>query len=52
VSTLVMTVTDKRRHRHPAHLGASPGSIMGIFVAGRRSGVIGTGGLLLGLGSR
>ena len=53
VSTLVMTVTDK--HADIAilrTLGASPGSIMGIFVVqGAMVGVIGTlAGLLLGLG--
>ena len=52
VSTLVMTVTDK--HADIAilrTLGASPGSIMGIFVVqGALVGVIGTlSGLLLGL---
>ena len=52
VSTLVMVVTDK----HPdiailRTLGASPGSIMGIFmVQGTLIGVIGTGlGVLLGV---
>jgi lipoprotein-releasing system permease protein len=53
VSTLVMTVTDK--HADIAilrTLGASPGSVMGIFVVqGAAVGVIGTlAGLLLGLG--
>ncbi len=53
VSTLVMTVTDK--HADIAilrTLGASPRSIMGIFVVqGAMVGVAGTlGGLLLGLG--
>ncbi len=52
VSTLVMTVTDK--HADIAilrTLGASPGSIMGIFVVqGALVGVIGTlSGLVLGL---
>ena len=53
VSTLVMTVTDKRADIAILRtLGASPGSIMGIFVVqGATVGVIGTGlGLLLGLG--
>ena len=53
VSTLVMTVTDKRADIAILRtLGASPGSIMGIFVVqGAAVGVIGTGlGLLLGLG--
>ncbi len=53
VSTLVMTVTDKRADIAILRtLGASPGSIMGIFmVQGAMVGVIGTGaGLLLGLG--
>ena len=53
VSTLVMTVTDKRADIAILRtLGASPKSIMGIFmVQGARVGVIGTGlGLLLGLG--
>jgi lipoprotein-releasing system permease protein len=53
VSTLVMTVTDKRADIAILRtLGASPGSIMGVFmVQGARVGVIGTGlGLLLGLG--
>ena len=52
VSTLVMTVTDKRADIAILRtLGASPSSIMGIFmVQGATSGVIGTlGGLLLGL---
>ena len=51
VSTLVMTVTDKRRHRHPAHAGRQPASVMGIFVVqGAAAGVIGTlAGVLLGL---
>ena len=52
VSTLVMTVTDK--HADIAilrTLGASPGSIMGVFVVqGALVGVVGTlSGLLLGL---
>lgn len=53
VSTLVMTVTDKRADIAILRtLGASPGSIMGVFmVQGAMVGVIGTGlGLLLGLG--
>jgi lipoprotein-releasing system permease protein len=53
VSTLVMTVTDKRADIAILRtLGASPQSIMGIFmVQGAMVGVIGTGlGLLLGLG--
>ena len=53
VSTLVMTVTDKRADIAILRtLGASPGSIMGIFVVqGAAVGVIGTlAGLLLGLG--
>ncbi len=52
VSTLVMTVTDKRADIAILRtLGASPGSIMGVFmVQGAMVGVIGTGlGLLLGL---
>jgi lipoprotein-releasing system permease protein len=52
VSTLVMTVTDKRADIAILRtLGASPGSIMGIFVVqGALVGVIGTlAGLLLGL---
>lgn len=52
VSTLVMTVTDKRADIAILRtLGASPGSIMLIFVVqGAMVGVIGTGvGLLLGL---
>jgi lipoprotein-releasing system permease protein len=52
VSTLVMTVTDKRADIAILRtLGASPGSIMGIFVVqGAMVGVIGTlSGLLLGL---
>ncbi|NIC40302.1 lipoprotein-releasing ABC transporter permease subunit [Aquabacterium sp. A08] len=53
VSTLVMTVTDKRADIAILRtLGASPGSIMAVFVVqGALVGVIGTGaGLLLGLG--
>ncbi|HSV81046.1 MAG TPA: lipoprotein-releasing ABC transporter permease subunit [Ramlibacter sp.] len=53
VSTLVMTVTDTRADIAILRtLGASPGSIMGIFVVqGAAVGVIGTlAGLLLGLG--
>ncbi|WP_341906994.1 lipoprotein-releasing ABC transporter permease subunit [Polaromonas sp. YR568] len=53
VSTLVMTVTDKRADIAILRtLGASPKSIMGIFmVQGALVGVIGTlSGLLLGLG--
>ncbi|HET6786480.1 MAG TPA: lipoprotein-releasing ABC transporter permease subunit, partial [Aquabacterium sp.] len=52
VSTLVMTVTDKRADIAILRtLGASPGSIMGIFmVQGALSGVMGTlAGLGLGL---
>ena len=52
VSTLVMTVTDKRADIALLRtLGASPKSIMGIFVVqGAMVGVIGTmSGLLLGL---
>lgn len=52
VSTLVMTVTDKRADIAILRtLGASPGSIMGIFVVqGAMVGVIGTlAGLTLGL---
>ena len=52
VSTLVMTVTDKRADIAILRtLGASPASIMGIFmVQGAMVGVIGTlGGLALGL---
>jgi lipoprotein-releasing system permease protein len=51
VSTLVMTVTDKRADIAILRtLGASPRSVMGIFVVqGAASGVIGTvGGVLLG----
>ena len=53
VSTLVMTVTDKRADIAILRtLGASPASIMGIFVVqGAMVGVVGTlSGLLLGLG--
>uniref|UniRef100_UPI0035AD893A lipoprotein-releasing ABC transporter permease subunit n=1 Tax=Hylemonella sp. TaxID=2066020 RepID=UPI0035AD893A len=53
VSTLVMTVTDKRADIAILRtLGASPASIMGVFVVqGATVGVIGTfAGLLLGLG--
>ncbi len=53
VSTLVMTVTDKRADIAILRtLGASPQSIMGVFVVqGAMVGVIGTlSGLLLGLG--
>ena len=53
VSTLVMTVTDKRADIAILRtLGASPASIMGVFVVqGAMVGVMGTlGGLLLGLG--
>ena len=53
VSTLVMTVTDKRADIAILRtLGASPRSIMGIFVVqGAMVGVIGTfAGLFLGLG--
>jgi lipoprotein-releasing system permease protein len=53
VSTLVMTVQDKRADIAILRtLGASPGSIMGIFVVqGAMVGLIGTlAGLLLGLG--
>ena len=53
VSTLVMSVTDKRADIAILRtLGASPMSIMGIFVVqGAMVGVIGTlAGLLLGLG--
>ena len=53
VSTLVMTVTDKRADIAILRtLGASPQSIMGIFVVqGAMVGVIGTfAGLALGLG--
>src|SRR6188768_1831357 len=53
VSTLVMTVTDKRADIAILRtLGSTPRSIMGIFfVQGAASGVIGTfAGVLLGLG--
>jgi len=53
VSTLVMTVTDKRADIAILRtLGASPASIMGIFVVqGATVGIVGTlAGLLLGLG--
>ena len=53
VSTLVMAVQDKRADIAILRtLGASPRSVMGIFIVqGATSGVIGTlGGLLLGLG--
>ncbi len=53
VSTLVMTVTDKRADIAILRtLGASSGSIMAVFVVqGAMVGVLGTGvGLLLGLG--
>ncbi|MET0542781.1 MAG: FtsX-like permease family protein, partial [Variovorax sp.] len=53
VSTLVMTVTDKRADIAILRtLGSSPRSIMGIFVVqGAMVGIIGTlAGLLLGLG--
>lgn len=52
VSSLVMTVTDKRADIAILRtLGASPGSVMGIFVVqGALAGVIGTfAGLALGL---
>ena len=52
-STLVMTVTDRRGDIAILRtLGASPASIMGIFmVQGAASGIVGTaGGLVLGLG--
>ena len=52
VSTLVMTVTDKRADIAILRtLGASPSSIMGIFIVqGAMAGVIGTfGGCALGL---
>jgi lipoprotein-releasing system permease protein len=52
VSTLVMTVTDKRADIAILRtLGASPRSIMGIFVVqGAAVGIVGTlGGLLFGL---
>ena len=53
VSTLVMTVTDKRADIAILRtLGASPRSIMGIFfVQGAAAGLVGTtAGVLLGLG--
>ncbi|WP_088278558.1 lipoprotein-releasing ABC transporter permease subunit [Ideonella sp. A 288] len=53
VSTLVMTVTDKRSDIAILRtLGASPRSVMGIFMAqGAASGLVGTaGGVALGLG--
>ena len=53
VSTLVMTVTDKRADIAILRtLGASPRSVMGIFVVqGAMAGLIGTaGGVLVGLG--
>jgi lipoprotein-releasing system permease protein len=53
VSTLVMTVTDKQSDIAILRtLGASPRSIMGIFIVqGATSGILGTlGGTLLGLG--
>jgi lipoprotein-releasing system permease protein len=52
VSTLVMTVTDKQADIAILRtLGASPRSVMGIFIVqGAAAGVIGTlGGVLLGL---
>ena len=52
VSTLVMTVTDKRADIAILRtLGATPRSVMGIFmVQGAASGIIGTlAGVLLGL---
>jgi lipoprotein-releasing system permease protein len=52
VSTLVMTVTDKRADIAILRtLGASPRSIMGVFIVqGATSGVMGTlGGVALGL---
>jgi lipoprotein-releasing system permease protein len=52
VSTLVMTVTDKRADIAILRtLGASPRSIMGIFIVqGAAAGIMGTlGGVLLGL---
>ena len=52
VSTLIMSVTDKRADIAILRtLGASPGSIMAVFVVqGAMVGVLGTlGGLLLGL---
>jgi lipoprotein-releasing system permease protein len=53
VSTLVMTVTDKRADIAILRtLGASPHSVMGIFIVqGAMSGIIGTlAGVVLGLG--
>ncbi len=53
VSTLVMTVTDKRADIAILRtLGASPHSVMGIFIVqGAMSGIIGTlSGVVLGLG--
>jgi lipoprotein-releasing system permease protein len=53
VSTLVMTVTDKRAEIAILRtLGASPASVMGIFVVqGALAGLVGTaGGVALGLG--
>jgi lipoprotein-releasing system permease protein len=53
VSTLVMTVTDKRADIAILRtLGASPRSIMGIFIVqGAAAGIIGTlAGVVLGLG--
>lgn len=53
VSTLVMSVTDKRADIAILRtLGASPSSVMGIFVVqGAAAGVMGTAaGLLLGMG--
>ena len=53
VSTLVMTVTDKRADIAILRtLGASPRSVMGIFIVqGAMSGIIGTlAGVVLGLG--
>ena len=52
VSTLVMTVTDKRADIAILRtLGASPRSVMGIFVVqGALAGIVGTlGGIVLGL---
>ena len=52
VSTLVMTVTDKRADIAILRtLGASPGSVMGIFIVqGAMAGIIGTlSGVALGL---
>jgi len=53
VSTLVMTVTDKRAEIAILRtLGASPSSIMGVFMLqGLLAGLVGTlGGVVLGLG--